>query len=64
MRTRILVGIIGIPLVLIPIWLGGLWAVALFLVIGVIGGIEFYNMMQMGGYHPRAGWALRGWLRW
>jgi phosphatidate cytidylyltransferase len=52
MRERIIVGFIALPLVLIPIWLGGVW-IALFLVVaGVGGGLEFYRLMQIGGYQP------------
>ena len=53
MRQRIIVGLLGIPFVLVPIWFGGMW-IALFLVlVGVGGGFEFYQLMQIGGYEPR-----------
>jgi phosphatidate cytidylyltransferase len=53
MRQRIIVGLLGIPLVLVPIWFGGPW-IALFLaLVGIGGGIEFYRLMQIGGYEPR-----------
>jgi phosphatidate cytidylyltransferase len=52
MRQRIIVGLIALPAVLIPLWLGGVWAVALFLIIGINTGLEFYHLLQIGGYHP------------
>ena len=52
MNQRILVGLIGLPIALIPVWLGGLWAAALLLCVAVIGGHEFYSLMQKGNFRP------------
>jgi phosphatidate cytidylyltransferase len=70
MWTRILVGLVALPLVVIPIWLGGIWAAALCVVVALISGYEFYTLMQIDGYRPSV-WlgliwlvalALNGWL--
>ena len=62
MRQRIIVGLLALPAVLIPIWLGGIWTVILFLLVGLFGGLEFYHLMNIGGYHPSRllgiGWLL------
>ncbi|GIV76149.1 phosphatidate cytidylyltransferase [Litorilinea aerophila] len=52
MITRIVVGILAIPLVLLPIWLGGVWCLMLFLAVSLIGGMEFYTLAQRAGYRP------------
>lgn len=52
MRDRILVGLIALPAVLLPIWFGGIWAAFFAVVAGVAGGLEFYRLMQVGGYQP------------
>jgi len=52
MRDRIIVGLIALPAVLLPIWFGGVWVALFSVVIGIIGGLEFYRMMQIGGYQP------------
>jgi phosphatidate cytidylyltransferase len=59
--TRIIVGLIALPLVLIPIWLGGVWCVALLLLVGLAGGDELYGMMEKGGYRPNR-WLGLAWL--
>jgi phosphatidate cytidylyltransferase len=59
--TRILVALIAAPIVLAPIWFGGIWALLLVLVVAILGGIEFYNMMAQGDYHP-ARWLGLGWI--
>jgi phosphatidate cytidylyltransferase len=61
MRQRIIVGLIGLPAVLIPLWLGGIWLAIFVVVIGVVGGIEFYRLMQLGGYQPSQKLGV-GWL--
>jgi phosphatidate cytidylyltransferase len=61
LRTRIIVGVIAVPFVLVPIWLGGVWCALLIVVIGLAGGYEFYQMMEIGGYHP-APWLGLPWL--
>jgi phosphatidate cytidylyltransferase len=61
MRTRIIVGLLALPVVLVPLWLGGLWSVALFLAVAVLGGLEFYQLMEAGGYRPSR-WLGLAWL--
>lgn len=61
MRDRLLVGLIALPIVLLPIWFGGIWLTLLLLVVALGGGFEFYNLMQAGGYHPNRVIGL-GWL--
>jgi phosphatidate cytidylyltransferase len=61
MKERIVVGLIALPAVLIPIWLGGVWF-ALFMALIATGGVlEFYRLMQIGGYQPNRRLGL-GWL--
>lgn len=52
MRDRIVVGLIALPVVLLPIWFGGIWLTLLLVVVAIGGGLEFYNLMQIGGYQP------------
>jgi phosphatidate cytidylyltransferase len=53
MRERILVGLVALPAVLIPIWFGGIWLTLFLMLVGIGGGLEFYRLMQIGGYQPR-----------
>ncbi len=52
MTTRIVVGLIALPIIIIPIWLGGVLYVATVLAIALIGGYEFYGLLATGGYRP------------
>lgn len=52
MNQRIFVGLISLPIALIPVWLGGLWSAALLLGIAMIGGHEFYSLMRKGNFRP------------
>ena len=52
MRTRIIAAFIAIPIVLIPIYLGGFWGLLLGLSITFLGSMEMYDMLRVGGYHP------------
>jgi phosphatidate cytidylyltransferase len=61
MRERIVVGLVALPVVLIPIWFGGIWLALFLLVVAIGGGLEFYRLMQVGGYHPNRILGL-GWL--
>jgi len=61
MSTRIIVGLTALPVVLIPMWLGGIWAVLLFVLVGLLGGYEFYNLMRASDYQP-ARWLGLIWL--
>jgi phosphatidate cytidylyltransferase len=61
MKQRMIVGLLALPVVLLPIWFGGGWLLLLLLVVGLGGGLEFYRLMQIGGYHPNRLLGL-GWL--
>jgi phosphatidate cytidylyltransferase len=50
--TRIIVGLIAAPIVLAPIWFGGIWALLLILFVALFGGLELYAMLEQGGYRP------------
>jgi len=50
--TRIVVALVALPLVLLPIWFGGVWYALLALAIALAGGLEFYTLLTTGGYHP------------
>ncbi len=52
MITRIVVGLIALPLIIIPIWLGGPLYGATVLAIALVGGYEFYEMLAIGHYRP------------
>ena len=52
MRTRIIAALIAIPIVVIPIYLGGFWGLSLGVAITVIGALEMYYMLEAGGYSP------------
>jgi phosphatidate cytidylyltransferase len=58
MAQRIIVAVIFIPIMLGLIYLGGLWSVALFLVMGLLGAHEFYRMLEVGEYHPAIWYGL------
>src|SRR5512135_3217752 len=52
--TRLIVGILLIPLVLFVIWAGGwIYAIAIALILGVAAW-EFWRMVQRGGFKPSA----------
>jgi len=51
-RTRIIAALIAIPIVVIPIYLGGLWGLLLGIVITVLGSLELFFMLRAGGYNP------------
>ena len=53
MTTRIIVGLIALPLILAPIWLGGVWSLLLLLAVAVAGGIELFTLLDHGGYRPQ-----------
>lgn len=52
MITRIIAALIALPLVLIPIYLGGVWFALLILAGALLAGFEFYNLLEKGEYHP------------
>ncbi len=61
MKQRILAALVALPLVLIPIWLGGLWWVGLVTVIAILAGFEYYSLLAQGGYRT-ARWLGLVWL--
>lgn len=52
MRTRIIAAFIAIPIVVIPIYFGGVWGLLFGVVITVLGSLEMLHMFMIGGYHP------------
>lgn len=52
MKQRIVVGLLALPVILIPVWLGGVWIAVLLLAFAVLGVLEFYRLIEIGGYHP------------
>lgn len=61
MLSRITVALIGLPVVFYLIWLGGFWAVGLVALVLLIGGFEFYRLMNIAGHHP-AIWLGMTWI--
>lgn len=49
---RVLTALVGIPVVVAVLWLGGWWAFALAALIAVLGIYELHTMMLHEGYHP------------
>ena len=49
---RSLTALIGIPVVLVCVWLGGWWAFAACVLLAVLGAYELNRMMLHEGYHP------------
>lgn len=52
LQTRIVAALIALPLVAAAIFAGGYWFLGGVLVIGLLNGWEFGQMMQAGGYRP------------
>jgi phosphatidate cytidylyltransferase len=52
---------VALPIVLIPLWYGGLWAVGLAVAVSLLAGHELYNLMERGRYRP-ARWIGFPWL--
>jgi phosphatidate cytidylyltransferase len=50
LRTRVLTAVLVIPIVVTVVFAGGWWAWSLALLIGLIAGWEFGQMMKAGGY--------------
>ncbi len=61
MIQRLIVGLIALPFVLLPIWVGGAWSALLIVIIGLAVGWEFYELMETGGYRP-VRWLGLPWL--
>ncbi|HLX58252.1 MAG TPA: phosphatidate cytidylyltransferase [Ktedonobacteraceae bacterium] len=49
---RTLTAIVGIPVVLACVWLGGWWAFAACALLVILGAYELHRMMLHEGYHP------------
>jgi len=49
---RVLTALVGIPVVVAVIWLGGWWAFAVAALVAVLGIYELHTMMLHEGYHP------------
>lgn len=49
---RSLTALVGIPVVLACVWLGGWWAFAACVLLAVLGAYELHRMMLHEGYHP------------
>lgn len=58
MRTRIAVGLTALVIVLGVTWIGGYPFLLLALVAALVGGHEFYMMLQHGGYRAQIGMGL------
>lgn len=52
MRTRIIAALIAIPIVVVPIYLGGVWGLVLGVAVTIVGALEMYHMFSRGDYHP------------
>lgn len=61
MTTRIIVGLIALPLVLAPIWFGGIWCLLLLLAVALAGGVEFFSLLDDGGFRPLR-WLGLAWI--
>ena len=49
---RLIAALVGIPIVLAAVWLGGWWAFALATVVALLAIYELHTMMLHEGYHP------------
>lgn len=49
---RVLTALVGIPVVVAVLWLGGWWAFALATLVAVLAIYELHTMMLHEGYHP------------
>ncbi|NLG33083.1 MAG: phosphatidate cytidylyltransferase [Syntrophomonadaceae bacterium] len=52
LKTRIITSIIGIPIILTILYIGGLYWQIFFSVLAVIGLYEYFSMMKNKGHHP------------
>jgi len=51
LRTRLISGLLAIPIVFLGVYLGGVWFLVGAWLIAMIAGWEFGEMMKAGGYH-------------
>lgn len=59
--TRIVVALLGLPFIIIPVWLGGIWIQLLLVCVALLAGVEFFNLLKTGGYQPVT-WIGLPWL--
>ena len=52
MRTRIIAALIAIPIVVVPIYLGGFWGILLGVGVTIISTLELYHMFRNSDTHP------------
>ena len=58
MADRLIVVLLGVPLVVIPLLLGGFWFASLVFVVSLAGSFELYNLLRKAGYVPLRGLGL------
>jgi phosphatidate cytidylyltransferase len=58
LALRVLVAVIGIPLILGAVWLGGWWLTGLVAAVSTIGLWEFYRLADAKGIRPYRWWGL------
>jgi len=58
LRTRVITAVIALPLVIGAVFWGGLWFLATVLLIALIAGWEFGQMMKAGGYRTTSVFTL------
>ncbi len=59
-RKRIITAAIGIPVLLLLVWLGGWWLGIAVGILAILGGIEYYRMLQKMHLQTFAFWLLLG----
>ncbi len=52
MKQRIIAALVALPPVLFALWQGGYWWMAIIFIVTILGGMEFFTLMQRGGYRP------------
>ena len=61
-KQRILTAAVGLPLLLLFLWLGGWWLAGLLVVLGAVGCYEYCRMLQTTRMRQPAMWYLCGFL--
>jgi phosphatidate cytidylyltransferase len=52
LKTRVLTALVGVPVFLFFVYLGGYWFGLFILLISIIGLKEYYSLMRKGGWNP------------
>lgn len=52
LKTRVLTALVGVPVFLFFVYLGGYWYGLIILLISIIGLKEYYSLMRKGGWNP------------